>query len=184
MDGMQTTVCLSWHKVEYNKLNSPKHPVLLLDTSSASLLIGWWWGNRVVLQDFCAGRIILCLGGAPWFLQKNSRVSHVYSLRRNQDSVPRLYYCFLTAPPLFLHSLPSLMSNWLNLPFGTQGRSRRLDEAYFRQTRKRAGDRHRKDWYPGGFHRTLLGFQWNLTWVSCWETLKAKGAEGSREWDG
>ena len=38
-------------------------------------------------------------------------------------------------PPFFLHSLPSLIRNHLNLPFGTQGRSRRLNEAYFLQTR-------------------------------------------------
>ena len=54
----------------------------------------------------------------------------------------------------------------MNLPFGTQGRPRRLNEAYFRQTRKKAGDGHRKDLYPGVFHRTLLGFQWDPTWVS------------------
>ena len=33
-----------------------------------------------------------------------------------------LHYCFLTAPPLSLHPLPSLVSSYLNLPFGTQGR--------------------------------------------------------------
>ena len=36
-----------------------------------------------------------------------------------------LHYYFLTALPLFLYSL-NLISNCLNLPFGTQGRSRRL----------------------------------------------------------
>ena len=45
----------------------------------------------------------------------------MYPLRRNQDAAPRLYYCFRTAPPLSLHPLPSLISNCLNLPFGTQG---------------------------------------------------------------
>ena len=38
-------------------------------------------------------------------------------------------------PSFLLHSLPSLIRNHLNLPFGTQGRSRRLNEAYFLQTR-------------------------------------------------
>ena len=33
---------------------------------------------------------------------------------------------FVTAPPLFLHSLNSLISNCLSLLFGTQGRSRKL----------------------------------------------------------
>lgn len=50
--------------------------------------------------------------------------------------IPRLlYYGFLTFPPLYLHSLTSLISNCLNMPFGTQGRSRRLHGAYFLQTR-------------------------------------------------
>ena len=42
--------------------------------------------------------------------------SYVYPLRRNQDPAPRLHYCSLTAPPLSLHPLPSLISNGLNLP--------------------------------------------------------------------
>ena len=50
----------------------------------------------------------------------------IYPLRWNQDPTPSLHYCFLTAFPLFLHSLTFLMSNSLNLPFETQGRSRRL----------------------------------------------------------
>ena len=37
----------------------------------------------------------------------------------------------LTTPPLSLQPLPSPISNCLNLPIGTQGRSRRLNEAYF-----------------------------------------------------
>ena len=38
-----------------------------------------------------------------------------------------LYYGFLTSPPLYLHSLTSLIRSCLNMPFGTQGRSRRLN---------------------------------------------------------
>ena len=45
----------------------------------------------------------------------------VHSLKWSEDPDQRLHHCFLTAPPLFLHSLPSLMSNCLKLPFGTQG---------------------------------------------------------------
>ena len=58
------------------------------------------------------------------------RYCYVYPLRENQDPAPRLHYCFLTALPLSLHPLPSLISNCLNLLFGTQGGSRRLNEAY------------------------------------------------------
>ena len=49
----------------------------------------------------------------------------MYTLRGNEDPVPWLHCCFLAAPPLFLHPLPSLISNCLNLPFGTQGRGHR-----------------------------------------------------------
>ena len=51
----------------------------------------------------------------------------MYSLRRNQDPAPRLHYCFLTAPPL------SLISNCLNLPSGTQGRSWKLESIPHKQ---------------------------------------------------
>ena len=40
---------------------------------------------------------------------------------------------FLAVPPLFLHPLPSLISNYLNLPFGTQGRSWRLESVPCKQ---------------------------------------------------
>ena len=59
------------------------------------------------------------------------------ALRRLKDTVtcipwgkpglcPRLHYCFLTASPLSLHPFLSLISNCLNLPFPTQGRSWKL----------------------------------------------------------
>lgn len=64
------------------------------------------------------------------FLQKNSKILLCVFFRRNQDPALRLYYYLLTAPPLFLYSFPSLISNCLNLPFGTQGRLRRLNETY------------------------------------------------------
>ena len=63
------------------------------------------------------------------------RYCYAYPLRRDQDPSPRLHCCFLTAPPLSPHPFPSLISNRLNLPFGTQGRSWRLNETYFLQTR-------------------------------------------------
>ena len=56
------------------------------------------------------------------------------SLSRNQDLVSRLYH-HLIVSPLFLYSLPSLISNHLKPSFGTQGRSRRLNEAYILQIR-------------------------------------------------
>ena len=62
---------------------------------------------------------------------------YVYPLSRNQDLAALPHSCFLTALPLFLHPLTSLISNCLNLFFGTQGMSRRLKEAYLLQIRNR-----------------------------------------------
>ena len=56
---------------------------------------------------------------------------------------------------LFLYSLFSLMSNCLNLANGAQGRSQRLNEAYFLQIRNRG---HRKDLYLGESRRVLFHF--------------------------
>ena len=49
----------------------------------------------------------------------------------------------LTAPPLSPHLLPSLVDNCVNLLLGTQGRSRRLNEVSFLQTRHLKGDTER-----------------------------------------
>ena len=43
------------------------------------------------------------------------------------------HHCLLTASPLFLLTFTPLMSNYLNLPFGTQGRSRRLKSFSYKQ---------------------------------------------------
>ena len=48
--------------------------------------------------------------------------------------------------PLSQHLLPPLIGNCLSLPFGTQGRSKRLNKTYFLKVRNR---RHRKDLYLG-----------------------------------
>ena len=62
-------------------------------------------------------------------LQNNSKELCV-SLEGELGPAPRLLYSFLTALPLSLHPLPSLISNFFEL-FGNQGRSRRLNAAYF-----------------------------------------------------
>ena len=61
----------------------------------------------------------------------SSKILVQLSLGAKQDSVPSLHCCFLTAAlltaaPLSLHPFPSLISNCLNLPCGTQGKSWRL----------------------------------------------------------
>ena len=50
--------------------------------------------------------------GELWFCRRTQRYYYIYFLRKNQDPAPRLHCFFLTAPPLFLHSFPSLFSNW------------------------------------------------------------------------
>ena len=77
-----------------------------------------------------------------------------HPLRRNQDTSPSLHYRFWTAFPLFLYSLTPLSSNCLNLPFGTQGSSRRLKPFSYKQE---TGDIERF-LHLGGTHRVLLGF--------------------------
>ena len=73
----------------------------------------WLIGGEVIGQ--CSRNPVLSLKlpssprVGPWFCRKAQKYPYVYSLRRNQDPAPSLYYCFLTAPPLFLHPLPSLM---------------------------------------------------------------------------
>ena len=88
-------------------------------------------------------------------LQKNSKILSCIFLEKEPGPCPKagrffvlclfLRCCFLTAPPLRLHSLPSLISNCLNLPFGAQRRSWRLNETYFLRTRN-GGERLL---YPG-----------------------------------
>ena len=103
------------------------------------LLIGWWWGDMTVLQESCAQPEVtgLHVGGDLSFCWTIQRNFYIYSLRKNQDPTPRLHYCFLIVPFLCLHPLPYLISSCLNLPFGTQGRSKGLNEAYFVQARNR-----------------------------------------------
>ena len=55
----------------------------------------------------------------------------VYCLGGDQDSAPRLHYCFLSVPPLSLHPLPSLLHICFKLQVGAKGRSHTLREAYF-----------------------------------------------------
>ena len=108
-----------------------------------TLLTGWWWGDRVVprnLHHQPSGSdwsvVSACSYHSPtewrpWFPQNNSTicvrlfcVSHEEELRTCFIAI--LLFLSLLFPPLFLHSLPSIISNCLNLPFGIQEISRRL----------------------------------------------------------
>ena len=76
---------------------------------------------------------------------------------QDQDPAPRLHCCFLTALPLFPHSLIPLISNCLNLLFGAQGRSRGL-KAFFLQTRNGG---HGKAFVPGRAPQGPAQFQYH-----------------------
>ena len=76
------------------------------------LLSGWWGGGGGAVGSQLVVAI-LHLGGG---LRSGRRAA------RGARTLPQ-GCSFLTAPPLFPHPLPSLISNGLNLPFGTQERS-------------------------------------------------------------
>ena len=79
------------------------------------------------------------------------------NLRRNQDPVPRLHHCFLAAPPLSQHPIPSVInSSSLNLSFGIHGKSWRLESIPYRQQQ-----RGRRAERPCGQEprRVLIGFR-------------------------
>ena len=120
-------------------------------------LIGWWWGNRAVLQESCAQSevTILHLSGDLSFCRRTQRYIVMYILRGGTRTLLHLHFCFLSAPPLFLHSLPSLISNCLNLSFRTQVRSRRPKPF---SEKHEMGGRERL-LYPGEPYRVLLSFK-------------------------
>ena len=84
-----------------------------------------------------------CLGCcSPWGHNESDATERL-NWRWNQDPVPRLHYCFLAAPPLSLHPVPSVInSSSLNLSFGIHGRSWRLESIPYRQ--ETAGEEGRK----------------------------------------
>ena len=62
------------------------------------------------------------------------------------------HYCFLTACPLYLHLVTSLISNCFNLSFGEELREGLGGGSLF------PTNKPRKDFYTKvGFHRVLLG---------------------------
>ena len=126
---------LIWNFLEEESFGEGVRVVVLLCAS-------WWWGNMAVFQESCTWPevTVLHVGGGLSFCWTTQRNCYIYSLRKNNPT-PRLHYCFLIVPFLSLQPLPYL-SNCLNLPFGTQGRSKRLHEAYFVQARNK---RQRKD---------------------------------------
>ena len=91
-------------------------------------VIGWWSSNRAVLQESCVQSevTIFHLGGGSSSVEELKRHCYAYFFEQEPGCFSRLYH-HLIVSPLFLYFLPFLISNCLNLPFGTQGRSRRLN---------------------------------------------------------
>ena len=85
-----------------------------------SLLIDWWWRNRVVLQDSWAQPELPPYTWAPALVPAQEpkvmciitqSYSYLYRLGRTALS---LQYCPLVTPPLFLHSFTSLIATiWI-----------------------------------------------------------------------
>ena len=135
----------------------------------------WLVGGEVTEWSSRSIVLSLKLPSSPWVgalvpAEELKDVVIYIPWRRSQDPAPLLHYCFLTATSLFLHFLPSLISNCLNLPFETQGRS---VEAEWNLLNKKWG--HRKGLYTGGPHRILLSFIKNpkvLDWIQNeWEII-------------
>ena len=82
-----------------------------------------------------------------WWTGKPGMLESMGLQRVRHDWVTEL------TPPLFLHPVLSLINICLNLPCGTQGRSRRLNEVYFLQRRNGA---HGKNLCLGGPQRVLF----------------------------
>ena len=84
-----------------------------------------------------------------WWTGKPGMLESMGLQRVRHDWVTEL------TPPLFLHPVLSLINICLNLPCGTQERSRRLNEVYFLQRRNGA---HGKNLCLGGPQRVLFHF--------------------------
>ena len=133
------------------------------------MTLSWLISGEATEQ--CSRNLVLSLklhpppGWGPQFCRWAQTYCYAYFLSRNQDPTSRLNY-HLIVPPLFLYPLPFLISNCLNLSFGTQGRSGRLNEAYVLQTRN---GEHRTDLYsrvPGILHSFNSGNWATMTVIS------------------
>ena len=96
-------------------------------------------------------------------LQKSSKILLCVSLEAEPGPCPRAALLFLNSSSLVSHPLPSLISNCLNLPFGTRGRSRRLNEAYSLQTRNRGHRKASGPRSPAGSCSVSFGGRFSLT---------------------
>ena len=93
------------------------------------LLIDCWKSTRVVLQESCAQFEVTILSGGLSSCRRIQSYYYTYFFKRSQDPAPRLYYYFLTAPPLFcIPCFPGLIMVWIG-PLEIREGSWRLNEA-------------------------------------------------------
>ena len=98
-------------------------------------------------------------------------------LEEEPGTTPRLHCCFLTVPSWSLHPLTSMISNCLHLPFGTHGKSRKLNEGYFLKKKKKWGTE--KNLLPSlKPHKVLLCFSVNQKYFG-----SSKDSGGGRRLD-
>ena len=86
-------------------------------------------------NEECFIKLFIFYFGGVLVLQKSSKILLHVSLKA--DHASNLYVCFLKAPPLSLHLLPSLISHCSNLPSGTQERSGKQESTPYKH---RMGD--------------------------------------------
>lgn len=103
--------------------------------------------------DFVAGNVAgilwaarsshLPLGWGPSFLHSYRRAQSpvMYTPSGGGGALLPAAVFFLDGSSFVLHSLPSLINDCLNLLFRTLGRSRKLNEVYFLQTRIRGPEK-------------------------------------------
>ena len=139
------------------------------------LLIGWWWGNQESASSifwFQPSRVFVLVGRVVNF-------SHLVGISVCAKQLKDIVMCIpwggtRTLPqgcvivswlllPCLLFPLPSLINNCLNLPFGSQVRSWRLNEAYFLQQENR---RHRTAFVPR-IPTGSCSLSWTFTITSC-----------------
>ena len=118
------------------------------------MTFSWWIGGKV--GSWCSRNLVLSLKLPSFTWVETSKILLYVSLGGNKDPAPKLHYCFQKTPPLSLHPLLSLISNCLNLPFGIQGKSWRLNGAFFLQTRN---ERSRRAFVSRRVTQSLAGFQ-------------------------
>ena len=129
------------------------------------LLIGWWWGSRVVLQESCAQPevAILHLGGGFSSAEELKDIV-IYIPWGGTRTLPRgcTIVSWLLLPCFCIPSLPWLATVWICPLELREGQGGWMKPISYKQE---AGDTERKAFVPGGPHRVLLGFS-SLPWRS------------------